>query len=337
MIKKIFLFWFSECGKEGYMPHSSGGGSSHGGSHGSSRSKANMRYGSRFYRGANRFVYYLNGAPQYYFSEQPYTLAAAKKEKTKTLISNIFMIFWGVLFTIFGFYSLPKKVTLDYNTEIVINDSARLLSDTDEADMEKAFVSFQDKTGVTPAFYTINIKELKANGGTLHNYAYDLYVNTFTDEKHWLVVYCKDNVEQSWSWEGMIGDDCGSIISTDLENEFTKKMQSNLQNDSKSLAVSVIDTFDQIGGKAGNVLGKQILTLLFIFGMGGLFLFTAVTTIIKAIKKKPEDDPRINSVQCPTAEAEPATAKCEYCEGTFVVGVHTACPHCGAPIEEKWE
>lgn len=319
------------------MPHSSGGGSSHGGSHGSSRSKANMRYGSRFYRGANRFVYYRNGAPQYYFSEKPYTLATAKKEKIRTIISNIIMAFFSMVFVASGIISLPKKVELNYNTEIVINDSARLLSDTENADMEKAFRSFQDKTGVTPAFYTINIKELKTKGVSLHKYAYDLYISTFADEKHWLVVYCKDNVEQSWSWEGMIGDDCGSIITTDLENEFTKQMQRNLQNDSKLLSASVIDTFDQIGDKAGKVSGKKIPTLLIAFGGGGLFLFTAVKIIINTIKKKPEDDPRINSVQCPTAEAEPATAKCEYCEGTFVVGVHTTCPHCGAPIEEKWE
>ena len=293
------------------MPHSSGGGHSHSGSHRSSRSsKSEMRYGNRYYRGANRFVYYLNGAPRYYFSEEPYTLAAAKKGKIRTIISNIFMIFWSVLFTVFGFNSLPQKVKLDYNTEIIINDSARLLSDTEEADMEKAFRSFQEKTGVTPAFYTINIKELNTTGVTLHKYAYDLYVRTFADEKHWLV---------------------------DLENEFTKQMQSNLQNDSKSLSASVIDTFDQIGNKAGKISGKKIPTLLLAFGGGGLFLVTAATKIISTVRQKPEDDPKINSMQCPTAEDEPVTAKCQYCGGKFVAGVHTTCPHCGAPIEEKWE
>lgn len=320
------------------MPHSSGGGSSHGGSHGSSRSsKSEMRYGNRYYRGANRFVYYHNGAPQYYFSEEPYTLETAKKRKTGSIISNIFMIFWSLLFTVFGFNSLPKKVTLDYNTEILINDSAQLVSEAEEVDMEKAFRSFQEKTGVTPAVYTINIKELNTKGVTLHKYAYDLYVSTFADEKHWLVVYCKDNVRQTWSWEGMIGDDCGSIITTDLENEFTKQMQSNLLNDSKTLSASVIDTFDQIGNKAGKISGKKIPTLLLAFGGGAAFLVSAAANIISTVKQKPEDDPKINSVQCPNAEAEPATAKCEYCSGEFVAGVHTTCPHCGASIEDKWE
>ena len=320
------------------MPHSSGGGSSHGGSHRSSRSSnaANMRFGNRFYPGANRYVYYRNGAPQYYFSDRTYTRETAKKGKISTIISNIFMIFWSVILTVFGFNSLPHKVKLDYNTDILIIDSARLLTDTEEAEMEEAFRSFQNKTGVTPAFFTINIKELKNKGGNLHNYAYNLYINTFDDEKHWLVVYCKDNVENTWSWEGMIGDDCGGIITTDLENEFTKQMQKNLQNDSKTLSAAVTDTFDQIGKKAGKISGSKIPTLLFAFAGGGLILFTAVKTIIRKTKENPEDDPRINSVQCPTAEAEPETAKCEYCGGTYVAGVHINCPHCGASIE-KWE
>ena len=49
-----------------------------------------------------------------------------------------------------------------------------------------------------------------------------------------------------------------------------------------------------------------------------------------------EEDPRLNSVECPAAETEPETAKCQYCGGEFVVGLHTTCPHCGAPIE-NWD
>ena len=41
------------------------------------------------------------------------------------------MIFWSVILTVFGFNSLPHKVKLDYNTDILINDSARLLTDTE--------------------------------------------------------------------------------------------------------------------------------------------------------------------------------------------------------------
>ena len=251
--------------------------------------------------------------------------------------SGILSAILGVILAFAGFNSLPQRVKTDYNTEILINDSAGLVSSAEEEEMKNAFQSFQDKTGVTPAFFTIDIEELKAKGGNLHNYAYNLYVNTFDDEKHWLVVYCRDNVENSWSWEGMIGDDCGSIISTDLENEFTKQLQTNLKSGVKTLSASVTGAFDQVGQKSGKVPSNKLSMLILGFGGGAFELFLAGKQFVKAAKNKPKDDPRLNAVQCPEAEAEPATVKCEYCDGEFVVGLHTACPHCGAPLEEKWE
>lgn len=52
-----------------------------------------------------------------------------------------------------GFSSLPHKVELDFNADIIINDSEQLLSDTEEANMEKAFITFMEKNGVMPAFF----------------------------------------------------------------------------------------------------------------------------------------------------------------------------------------
>ena len=229
------------------MPHSSGGGHSSHGSHRSSRSSTSaMRFGNRYYRGANRYVYYRNGIPQYYYSDRPYTVQAAKSARIKEIFRSFLSVIFGIIFGMSGFSSLPQKVTLDYNTDIIIEDSARLLSETEEAEMKDAFLAFQEKTGVTPAFYTINNKDLEKEGGDLQKYAYRLYVKTFDDEKHWLVVYSTHNDKSRWEWEGMIGDDCESIISTSLENEFTKKLQSNLESNPGMLSSSVIDAFETV-------------------------------------------------------------------------------------------
>ena len=235
---------------------------------------------------------------------------------------------------IYGFISFPHKVKTDYDTEIVISDSARLLSGAEEVEMRNAFISFRDKTGVTPAFFTISDSELQRHGGDLYKYSYNLYVDTFNDEKHWLVVYCIGDDNEYWAWEGIIGDDCGSIITTDLENEFTNLLQNNLKSDPDKVSSSVINAFETIGGKSAKIKLNQIP--IFTFVLGGFFIYTAVRKVISFSKQKVEDDPRINSVQCPTAEKEPETAKCQYCGGEFVVGVHIKCPHCGAPIE-NWE
>ena len=319
------------------MPHSSGGGSSHGGSHGSSRSsKSDMRYGNRYYRGANRYVYYRNGAPEYYYSEKPLTLHEARIQKIKAIFTNIIMALVGVYFAISQIFTFPHKLEMDYEADIIINDSAQLLSTSEEREMADTFRAFQDKTGVTPAFYTIVDNKLAGPGGDIHDYSYRLYVNTFDDEKHWLVVYCVDDGKESWAWEGMIGDDCGSMITTDLENEFTKLMQKNLESEPRDLSAAVIKTFDTISGKAGKLPLKNLVFLAFFFIAGGYAVFIAVQKIISVLKTKTEDDPRLNAVECPTAEAEPQLTKCEYCNGEFVAGLHTNCPHCGAPTE-KWE
>ncbi len=295
-----------------------------------------MRFGNRYYRGSKRYVYYRNGTPQYYYSDRPYTVQTAKNASIKSILSKFMSAIFGAIIALSGFFTLPHKVTLDYNTDIVINDSVGLLSETEEAEMKNAFLSFQDKTGVTPAFFTINNKELEKQGGNLKKYAYKLYVNTFEDEKHWLVVYSTHNNRSNWEWEGMIGDDCESIITTNLENEFTNKLQKNLENNPGMLSVSVIDAFETIAGKTGKLPISKILWIVLGVSAAGLCIYQAIKNIIKTKNKEYMEDPRINSVQCATAEKEPETAKCQYCDGEFVVGLHTTCPHCGAPVE-NWE
>ena len=319
------------------MPHSSGGGHSSHGSHSGSRSgKSSVRYGNKYYRGANRYVYYRNGVPQYYFSDRPYTAKTARNAKIKEIFWNFICAIFGVIYAVSGFSSFPHKAALDYDTEIIISDSAQLLSESETNEMKAAFLAFQDKTGVTPAFFTIIDTELDKQGKDLYDYSYRLYVSTFDDEKHWLVVYCIDDEGEYWAWEGVIGDDCDSIISSDLENDFTKKLQSNLESDSGKLSASVINAFETIGRKTGKIPLSQIFWFVFGILIGGFFVFEAVKKIISMKTKGTEEDPRINSVQCPVAEAVPETAKCQYCGGEFVVGLHTACPHCGAPIE-NWD
>ncbi len=318
------------------MPHSSGGGHSSHGSHRSSSSKpANVRYGNRYYRGAHRYVYYMNGTPQYYYSDRPYTVRASKGEKIKGIFRNIISTIFGIILAVSGIFSLPHKVKTDYNTDILIKDSAQVLSGNEEMEMTEVFSAFREKTGVTPAFFSITGEELRENGGNLEKYAYRLYVNTFDDEKHWLVVYCSGDNEDDWSWEGMIGDDCESIISTDLENELTERLHKNLKNDPKMVSAAVTDAFTAIGNKTGKTILSNLPWMLFMIGGGAFVIYNAIKKTIGLIKTNSAEDPRINSVQCPTDEAAPATEKCEYCGGEYVAGLHTTCPHCGAPIEPK--
>ena len=328
------------------MPHSSGGGRSHGRSHSSRRSSkpANMRFGNRYYPGSRRYRFFRNGTEEYYYSDRPYTLAEAKKEKTRSFFSSFFSAVMGIIFTVMGLFGVPHKIKTDYNTDILIRDSAELLSLAEETDMTDAFRAFLGKTGVTPAFYTITEEEKQ--GRTLKSYAYSLYVNTFDDEKHWLIVYCGGVDRTVWEWEGMIGDDCGSIITTDLENELTERLQRNLKNDPDHISAAVIDAFNTVGGKAGNISFKSLGGFGFTLLLGLLCLYAAVKKFLRTLKTDPAADPRIGSELCPESgpESEPKpkpeperrTIKCGHCGAEFDPDGLSACPYCGTPLE-NWE
>ena len=222
------------------MPHSSGGGSSYGGSHGSSGSSSHDSGGG--YRSSYGGFDSGSGGGS---------------------CAKYFIALFALVWTVMGFSELvkliipPQKIMTDYDTAIVIRDNADVLDPDEEAAMADAFRDFQDKTGVTPAFYSIYDSDRQNTA--LEKYAYDLYVKTFNDEKHWLIVYNSIDNENYWEWEGMIGVDCGSIITTDLENRLTERLQDNLKSDPKKISASVIDAFETVGNNARKVSFRNFL------------------------------------------------------------------------------
>lgn len=59
---------------------------------GRSARKGRPRFGKHYYMGAHRYVYYMNGRPQYYFSDRPYTIKDAIAWKRRGLISAIIIL-----------------------------------------------------------------------------------------------------------------------------------------------------------------------------------------------------------------------------------------------------
>ncbi len=319
------------------MPHSSGGGSSGGGSHrGSGRSggKSNPKFGSQYYAGSHRYVYYVNRRPRYYFSDTPYTLKDAKERKKSGISGGIL---WTIIssfffFTIAGAIHFPQKVPIDYETGIVIEDNIDVLTGNEEAEMEEAFSRFRDDTGITPSFLAVSDSGWREQADTLEIYAYRSYINLFDDEKHWLVVYASEGDRESWSWEGMIGDDCGGMITEDLEDQFTEEVQKNLWDSSRyTVKDAVCQAFEDIDRKAQKVQFEleDILLLLGILAAIGYGIYK----IIGSIRMRPEEDPMLEASRCGLDQEKPAEDTCRYCGGVYVHGAHETCPHCGAPAE----
>lgn len=225
------------------MPHSSGGGSRGGGVHGGFGGGVGGGFG---YRGSsplrsseyrkmisrNRFAgskkYRIDRGNEPYYFYSNYDPAA---KPVRTGFEKIFCIFMTIVLIpvmivclLGGYEQLAgrKKIAMNYNTQIVIQDSIGVLGDTGE--LEKALTEFQNTTGITPAIFTTSNDLWKNENKTLMEYAYDQYVENFADESHWLIIYSQDP-ENDWYWEGMQGDDTDPILSRKKCREFNMNLQ----------------------------------------------------------------------------------------------------------------
>ena len=140
----------------------------------------------------------------------------------------------GFLSVFKGVFGKPEKLDMDYaKQDIVIEDRLELIDDKDKERIETSFKNFQDITGITPALVLVDNSLWNANYTNLENYSYELYLQNFDDEKHWLIVYSEDgNAEEGawkdWYWEGMQGDDTDSILTASKTDNFTKSLQDAL-------------------------------------------------------------------------------------------------------------
>lgn len=321
------------------MPHSSGGGSHGGGSH-SSHSSHSSRGGSSSrpmhrirhtaFAGSRRYVCYRKNKAEYVYAN--YDLGK-KTSKASYLILLVYLPFLAVAIgLLMSSYHHPKKLTADYNTSIVIDDRAGLIEDSEEEDLQKTFQTFYDKTGITPAVITVNNEDWTEHYTSLENYAYELYVNTFDDEKHWLIVYSEASAIydsfNDWYWEGMQGDDTDDIITEGVADDFTNNLQRYLLQNTRYTPGSAIEkAFSELTPVIMKPYWIQenllmaVCMLVFI-----LFHASAMTGITpNGIKYR-------KAVACPQGAVE---YRCTYCGGIYVVGTCITCPHCGAPVVKR--
>ena len=345
------------------MPHSSGGGSHSGGSHHSSHSGSGSGGHSshpvydHYVPGTNRYVYYKNKRPHYYYSDRVYR----NTNNANIPFMIFFMVFWATVSIPFylNIVHIPKKVVTDYNTSIVIEDTIDVLTSAEEDDLYRKFTEFQEKSGVTPALVTVSNSEWQGYYNDLERYAYDRYVNLFPDEKHWLIVYSTDDGSsiynagneigkgvkrtgntsfEGWYFEGMQGDLTDNILTSDLTNEFDDRVTRNLTARSRyTVGEAFSEGFTYINANCmKTTFHLEILLFMLIHsGMGiGIPLFLIMQTL--KTKYDPDTILKEQATLCPSATDTLMEDTCEYCGGVYIHGLHTSCPHCGAPIKAKY-
>lgn len=315
------------------MPHSSGGGSHGGGSHGGGSHGGSGRSSRRstYFPGAHKYVYYKDNRPVYYYRAD--TIKTPEQRKKTNLAIGLFLAFFYVLMIVsclVGSFHHPKKLDMNYDTEILIYDDIDVMTAKDEEQLREILEDFQNLTGITPAVITVPQSVWLGRYTTMENYAYDLYVNTFSDEKHWLIVYSEPEVKDGfndWHWEGMQGDDTDPVLTQKWADTFTDHAHKYLLDQKIGVAEAFARAFsDLMPDIMKTSFQPVVLFAVFFILFHGALMYAGM---FGARKKEAKIDDASIEID---AKAPIREDQCEYCQGIYVHGLHFNCPHCGAPI-----
>jgi len=321
------------------MPHSSGGGSHGGGSHGGhgGSGRSATRTSNRYYPGARAFCYYRHGTPRYVYSDVDLTDPKVMKAQRGAQLFGLVII--GIFIAVLALCLVseitnPTKLDGTSSYSVAVFDNAEIFTDEEESAIISSLNAFKQETGITPAVMTVYNDAWKSRYGSLENFAYDAYVNNFNDETHWLIVYSQPYEPEAdfvdWYWEGMQGDETDGIINGVKLDRFNSNMQKYLtQSTSYAVSQAICAAFD---GLTPNIMTREVdfggilplgFFLLIMIVIAISIIFTVFvkgykTTELAEIKNGPKEHPQ--------------TVKCEYCGSQYVLGAHTSCPNCAAPI-----
>ena len=320
------------------MPHSSGGDSGCGGSDCGSYGDVGGygNYGGRGFHvsnyafpGSQKYVYYKNNKPIYVYSRT--NPGVSTRTKARYLILLIYLPFLFAVYSMLSScFSTVKKLPADYDTSIVINDTIDVLDNEDE--LEKVIKDFYDITGITISVMTFDNISWSQNYSTMDNFAYDVYVNSFDDESHWLIVYTADSTDDSryddWNFKSMQGNDTDPILKEKLMNGFIVSLNKYLAQHTKYTTQEAI--IQAINDITPGIMESEFSwpTIFMALGVLAFLCFHAFFMVFYDPSKKYR-----GATLCTTNAVE---LLCSFCGNTFMGSEGTNCPNCGTPAHSVY-
>lgn len=319
------------------MPHSGGGGSHGGGSHGGSHhggSASSNRVSRTYFPGAHRYLYYYNHEPHYYYANRKDVPAG----KATGIFLIIFSIMWLLMTVPAVLAAISSAVTSgplpqNYDTSTVIEDELGLIDN--RLELTQIISGFREKTGVTLSVVILK-PENAFHGDSYTNQAYNCYVSHWDDESHWLIYYVGSKKDRSdnWHWELMCGNDCTKILSSSIEDSFTKEFHRYLVAADRYSFTSALKTaINGINVTPGAVNWEELLFMIPFL----LFPIVGVCIFLGGLKTIKDSDSPLAKAKTQAVEIAPnieyREIKCDYCSGVYVQHTCTSCPHCGAPVK----
>lgn len=254
------------------MPHSSGGGSSGGGFHGGSSSGSSNHISTHYFPGARRYRrYYSDGRPD------EYIYANSKPARTSLAAVVIIAVMAFIFIGASGaavFSDRPKFITPKYSDAPAIHDKLCVIDNN--AELLEEMKKFNDETGICPVVYTVFAEEWNRKYEDLEKYAYDVYVNNFKDEQHFVIVYSvtvsqlekmKDgsSTKPEFMWEAIQGNETDPIITKSVFLRIGNVIQDELMA-GKGAGEALTAGFKKANTEAENLLNpsspKRIFKLI---------------------------------------------------------------------------
>ncbi|MBR3461502.1 MAG: hypothetical protein K5875_09175 [Saccharofermentans sp.] len=326
------------------MPHSSGGGSHSGGSHSSSSSSSSggrsggsgssRRTSNQPFKGASRYLYYKDQKPYFIYSNYD----IRKRNMSSFVVTlaaciGFFLPFLiGMIFGMALSFHKPEKINYGpKNPEFVIEDNLGIFENPEK--LEGSMKDFYKTTGIVPAVITVTNETWNVNYTSLENYAYDVYVNRFPDENHWLIVYSEEIREDGfndWYWEGMQGDNTDPVLTQKHADDFTEALHKRLsQREKYSVDDAIAITFDEYGPR---MMEMSFETAQFVICLIAFIVLSLIAAglIVSSIKQSKVPEEYKDAKLCDLTEVYQEA--CSFCGGIYIIGMHTECPHCGAAV-----
>ena len=323
------------------MPHSSGGGHGGGGFHGggsfhsghsgghSSYNNTHIntvRYSRVYFPGAYCYIYY----DRHYRPHAFYSDSLKDKQRIpnwKVIIGYAVLLLAPIIFLFAMSFHFPKMISDNYDSKIIIEDTADVLTDSEEESLKVTFQAFFDKTGIAPSFESIN--SYYGSYGSLEDYAYGSYLSKFKDEKHWLIVYSKIDERNKWEFEGMQGDQTDPVLTTYKTDIFNKSLHKALSNTDITIYEAFNNTFtsftDEVMKPYFYMEQSMIVFEIIWVAIFGFLIFSQVM-----------DNVRLSHIKESTVvltEEEPKLEKCPYCDTPYYAYTIDRCPKCGGEVD----
>lgn len=279
-----------------------------------------------------KFVYYRDQKPRYLYVDRP-ARGQGRKLKVLWIWIPIILLFLSAYNDLYG---TPSRLAKVQNHSVVIEDNIGVIDD--EARLGKALTDFYETTGIVPAVITEYNSAWDRHYADLENQAYDLYVNRFSDEAHWLVVYSQPEHPDAdfvdWYWQNMVGDATDSILTEQALDDFGTRLQKYLTAGSRyTVGEAFCLAFEEttpviMAGGSNAPLEKKLVSALFILGL--VLAALLHSRLLRFRAKRPAEIPA-DAVEVTKSVPE---VTCAYCSGIYLANL-SSCPHCGAAKQKQ--